>query len=125
MIFCFDIDGTISANPEVFKTIMKSLVDAGHTVYPLTGMIASGTVMNSRQFESFRENQLKTFGLEKDTHYTDVVVCVAEKIEDCGLLKGKFCKENGVAFMVEDTQIYHDAIIGESPNTLCLRMPVL
>lgn len=30
MTFCFDIDGTISERPQVFREIMKSLVDAGH-----------------------------------------------------------------------------------------------
>lgn len=125
MIFCFDIDGTISAKPDIFKTIMKSLVDAGHIVYPLTGMVATGTIMDAKQFEDFRERQLLMLGLEKGKHYTDLVICVGERIEDCGAIKGKFCKEKGVSFMVEDTQIYHDAIIGASPETLCLRMPNL
>lgn len=125
MIFCFDIDGTISSKPEVFKEIMSSLLRAGHEVFPLTAMQANGWVGTESQFEQMRIDQLKSFGIEKDQDYTDVVVCVSPTLDGCGELKGQFCNQKNVAFMVEDTKIYSDQIKKYSPNTLCLGMPSL
>lgn len=97
---------------------MKSLFQAGHAVYPLTG-----TVIGFNQTgEDYRIAQLKSFGLTKGEHYTDVVVCEGVSPEDCGEMKGKFCKDNNVIFMVEDTQIYIDSIRKHSPRTTNLKM---
>lgn len=120
MIYCFDVDGTLSENSHVWAPLMKSLMDSGHTVYPLTGTISGHPYQTD---EAYRVRQLKTYGMEKGEHYTDVVLCVGRSVEDCGDLKGKFCKEQGVAFMVEDTGIYAASIKKYSPETLCLRMP--
>lgn len=119
MIFCFDIDGTITEKPQVFKTIMNSLVKAGHEVYPLTGTIVGW----NQTGDEYRINQLKSMGIEKGTDYTDVVVCVEQTVNGVGDLKGNFCKTKNVDFMIEDTGIYADSIKKFSPNTLCLRMP--
>ena len=35
--WCFDLDGTISATPELMKSLMKGLRDAGHEVHVLSG----------------------------------------------------------------------------------------
>lgn len=119
MIYCFDIDGTLSEKSHVWLPLMKALMESGHMVYPLTG-----TVIGVNQSgEEYRINQLAFYGMKKGEHYTDVVVCVGNSPEDCGEMKGKFCKERGVAFMVEDTGIYAASIQRHSPETLCLRMP--
>jgi len=120
LIFCFDIDGTISEKPGVYREIMKSLVQSGHIVYPLTAMQDS---VARDHYESMRLEQLMRMGLDRGVHFTDVVVCVAPTLEGCGDLKGKFCKNKGVVFMVEDTAMYAESIERISPETLCLRMP--
>lgn len=119
MNFCFDIDGTISARPDIFRTLMKSLLDSGHLVFPLTAMQDSEM---RDHYEQMRLFQLKNLGLEKGIHFTDVVVCVAPTLDGCGRLKGIFCKENDVVWMVEDTPLYRDEIAKESPSTLCVMM---
>lgn len=123
MIYCFDIDGTISEKPNVFRSMMEALVKAGHTVYPLTGMVYSSTPFPPEDYEQFREKQMTSFGFEKGRDYQDIVIVCGNSPQDCGELKGKFCKEQGVHFMVEDTGIYAESIKRHSPETLCLRMP--
>lgn len=118
MTFTFDIDGTISSKPDVFREIMTGLLNLGHDVYPLTG-----TVVGVNQTgEEYRINQLKSLGIEKGKHYTDVVVCQANSVEEVGELKGDFCKKFGSKLLVEDSDIYIDSVNRRSPETLCLRM---
>src|SRR4029077_15824406 len=119
MIYCFDIDGTLSERPMIFATVMEALLKAGHQVYPLTAAMSSW----GPDIEARRLAQLSKLGFEKGIHFTDVVVCVAGTLESCGNLKGQFCKDMNVSLMVEDTSIYADAIKRLSPATLCLRMP--
>lgn len=118
MIFCFDIDGTISVHPDSFREMMLGLFKLGHEVYPLMG-----TVVGVNQTgEEYRINQLKSLGLEKGTHYTDVVVCQGNSVEEVGELKGDFCKERKAKLLIEDTDIYIESVLRRSPETLCLRM---
>lgn len=119
MVFCFDIDGTISARQEVFREIMRSLRNSGHTVYALTG-----TVIGFNQTgEEYRIDQLRSHGLEKGVDYDDVVVCVGTSPEVVGEMKGEFCRDKEVALLVEDTDIYIASVNKHTKNkTLCLRM---
>lgn len=119
MIYCFDVDGTISAHPAIFKEIMRGLLAIGHEVYPLTG-----TLTGHPDPEESRYKQLASFGINRGEHYTDVVVCEGSWWGECGELKGRFCKEKGVVFMVEDTDPFIESIKKHSPETLCLRMPL-
>lgn len=118
MVFCFDIDGTISAKPIVFKEIMRSLMRCGHEVYPLTAM----REYEGSPYEDIRINQLASFDLHKGIDFTDVVVCVSSTLDGCGSLKGKFCSDMKAVMMVEDTDLYINEIKKVSDGTLCLRM---
>lgn len=123
LVFCFDVDGTITANPSVFRAIMASLIDAGHTVYPLTGSLEAGHC-NHQDLLRYRTNQLAMLGIIKGKHYTKISIAVGNTFEDVAQIKGKFCKEVGSAFMVEDVDLFINGIKQHSPETLCLRMPV-
>lgn len=37
MVCCIDLDGTISADPEFYRSEMRGLMDRGHTIHVLTG----------------------------------------------------------------------------------------
>jgi len=123
VIYCFDIDGTISARPKIFKEIMLGLKKLGHTVYPLTGMVLPASSVMDDLLETMRHGQLEALGLKKGEDYDDVVIVLGKNLDDCGQLKGKFCKEHRVDFMVDDTQLYVDGINEQSPDTLVLKMP--
>lgn len=123
MIYCFDVDGTLTERPDIFGPMMKALIDAGHTVYPLTGMTYATTPFPPDECTPWREAQLESLGIKRGRDYTEVVVVCGNTVQECGELKGDFCKEKKVNFMVEDTGIYADSIKKHSPETLCLRMP--
>lgn len=118
MTFTFDIDGTISSSPDVFRAIMESLVQCGHDVFPLTGTVIGCHPTG----EEYRIKQLLSMGFEKGKHYTDVVVCEGQSPEDVGKMKGDFCKDRESRLLVEDTDIYIESVKRKSPGTLCLRV---
>lgn len=122
MVFCFDVDGTITAAPIVFRNVMSALINAGHEVYPLTGSLEAGTV-DSQVLLRYRTHQLGCLGIVKGKHYTEIAIAVGKTFEDVAQIKGKFCKEKNSAFMVEDVDLFIDGIKQHSPSTLCLRMP--
>lgn len=123
-VFCFDVDGTITAAPAVFRTIMESLLKAGHKVYPLTGSLEAATA-NHQSLLQYRTNQLASYGFIKGKHYTEISIAVGNTFDDVAQIKGKFCKEVGSALMVEDVDLFINGIKQHSPDTLCLRMPVI
>lgn len=124
LVFCFDVDGTITASPLVFRTIMESLVKDGHEVYPLTGSLEAG-VADPQDLLRYRTHQLELLGIIKGKHYTQIAIALGKTFEDVAQIKGKFCKEKKATFMVEDVDLFINGIKEHSPNTLCLRMPIV
>lgn len=124
MVFCFDVDGTITASPIVFKTIMGALIDAGHEVYPLTGSLEAG-VADPQDLLRYRTHQLGCLGIVKGKHYTQIAIALGKTFEDVAQIKGKFCKEKKAVSMVEDVDLFISGIKQHSPDTLCLRMPLV
>lgn len=117
MRFAVDIDDTVTKWPEEFKAIMESLKMSGHDVYMLTG----GMDPQSAN-ERYRENQLKKLGIERNTHYDDIHICVSDTYNGVAKLKGKFCKENEINVDFDDQYEYQDEIRKLSPKTMCLEV---
>lgn len=124
MVFCFDVDGTITANPSVFRAIMASLMAVGHKVYPLTGSLERGSVTH-QDLLRYRTHQLGMLGIVKGKHYTEISIAIGNTFEDVAQIKGQFCKEVGSSLMVEDVDLFINGIKQHSPDTLCLRMPIV
>jgi hypothetical protein len=120
MIFCFDVDGTITAQPDIFKEIMRGLKAIGHTVYVLTGTILGSDPTPQES----RDRQLGDLGFKEGEHFDEIIICQGYNWADCGELKGQFCKEKGVDFMIDDADPFIDSINRWSPNTLCVKMPL-
>jgi len=118
MIYCFDMDGTLTASPKVLGGIMKSLKKDGHTVYILTGSLGE---TEDKNLEEYRLNQAKLLGLERDW-FDDIVSCVYPSFEGVAELKGKFCKNYKVDFLIDDMALYIQAVKANSPNTLTVTM---
>lgn len=97
---------------------MKSLYDTGHRVIVLTGTVIG---VNQTGMD-YRINQLRSLGLEKNVHFSEVTICQGGSVEEVGVMKGMFCRDEGVALMIEDTDIYIESIKEQSPTTLNLRM---
>lgn len=115
MIFCFDMDGTLTAHPKVLGEIMKSLKKSGHKVYILTGSLGETPY---DQLQKYRLDQAKSLGIIPEDHFDDIVSCVDSTFEGVANLKGRFCLEQKVDFVIDDMSLYIQAIRKESPETL-------
>lgn len=117
MTFCFDMDGTLTRHPKVLGEIMKSLKSSGHTVYILTGSLGETP---PDKLIAYRLNQAKGLGLKSLEHFDDIVSCVDPSFDGVAKLKGVFCRENKVDWVVDDMPLYIQHIKHESPDTVTL-----
>ena len=101
MNFGFDIDGTISAAPDIFATIMRSLIAAGHGVHVLSG---TGDTVITDHYDRRRE-QLAAWGIP----YTALkIVCNPHHLQ----AKADYCREHDIVMMFEDSVPYTRSIMG-------------
>jgi len=116
-VIAVDIDGTATAAPEVFQVLLKSLMDAGHEVYMLTGALTSdspgGTI-------SSRIEQLITCGLHRGIHFVDVHIFIDKDVRIIARMKADFCQRHGAILFIDDSDLYQETVMVHSPNTFRL-----
>lgn len=115
MIFCFDMDGTLTKHPEVLGEMMASLKKNGHIVYILTGSLGETPLA---QLNAYRLKQASELGIHPETHFDDIVSCVYPSFEGVAKLKGVFCRENKVDWVIDDMALYIQNIKERSPETV-------
>lgn len=113
MNFGFDIDGTISASPQVYALLIEALHDAGHGIYIITGTM--DPVVTLTHYEQ-RIHQLMTWGIPPGT-YTLFIVNAPNHVAE----KARLCKGYAIKMMFEDSETYAQAI--NAAGTLCVLMP--
>jgi hypothetical protein len=120
MFFVFDIDDTITEYPEVLSEVMKSLKQAGHKVFCLTG---NGRGDSDYEVDSAeRVNQLKKYGVQKGVDYDSVVACNSDDPKEIAVKKGEWCKQNNVDLVIDDMDAYIKEIKRASPNIVALHL---
>lgn len=112
MHVAFDIDGTLTSNPEMMRRLISSLRAAGHQVSILTGSIGPGD-LNTRQ------EQLKRLGIFRDIHFRELCICEGANIQEVADGKGVFCRDLCVDMIFEDSPLYLTAVRRISPTTVC------
>jgi hypothetical protein len=111
VIFGFDIDGTISAAPEVFAAIMEALLERGHEVHVITGQTREVTNADVER----RVAQLAALGIFWGQHFDKLHLAGApDWIAD----KAAYCRDHKVDFMFEDSVLYAKAISAWCPVTV-------
>lgn len=100
MNFGFDIDGTIGAAPEAYTAMIAALLSAGHECHVITGTMDPEVTPDHM---SKRALQLQRYGLE---WWTKLHIVTAPH----ALNKAKYCQENNIVFMFEDSPAYADEI---------------
>lgn len=103
-----DIDGTITRWPAACKAVLDAFPDA----VILTGNIENGATQE--QFVTARREQLRQYIGETDR---DIVVCVGCSVPDVARLKGEYCRDNSIGMLLDDSDIYLDAVAKISPAT--------
>ena len=84
-----DIDGTITAEPEMFSILSRGLKEKGHNVYILT--------FRHEEYRDSTEAELKEMGIVHDGLY------MGENIIDLAL-KAKIAKELNLDILFEDNE---------------------
>ena len=99
----FDVDGTITKNPDLFKVIMKSLKERA-IVYILTG---NG---NDYMPKKKRLEQLESLGITHE--YYDKLILASAKgkkalpVREVAIEKGRICKEMKIDMLIDDMDSY-------------------
>lgn len=100
MIFCFDIDGTISTYPVAMSVLMQGIQAAGGQV-----VVLSGHTADTATEDAIAEKQQLLSQLGCD-HYTELVV-VANPKNKVADLKVAYMRQRGADVLVDDN---HDNI---------------
>ena len=103
-----DIDGTITRWPVACKAILAVFADA----VILTGNLHNG--MTQAQLVAGRVEQLRPYIGEATNR---IVVCVGSSVQEVGRIKGEFCRDNLIDLLIDDSDIYLDAVRRISPGT--------
>ena len=112
MNFGFDIDGTITAEPEAYAAIMASLTAAGHWCHVITGTMDDAV---TDDHTAKRRAQLEKHGILPGVHWNYLHIVTAPH----AINKAKYCEQRDIRMLFEDS----DAYIEECRKvTRCLRM---
>jgi hypothetical protein len=98
MKIAVDIDGTIDANPNELRSIMGSLIAAGHYVVVLTG--TSGLAPTQSEWQEKR-NYLSSLGC--GSVWNELVI-VDPTQGDTADLKANYCVSNGVDVLIDNNK---------------------
>lgn len=88
MICCVDLDGTVSADPEFYRSEMRGLMDRGHAVHVLTG--------NPKA-----EQELSELGMEKGRDYTRCAIVPRTGI---AAFKVAYMKQVGATHLIDNSR---------------------
>lgn len=111
MMVGIDFDGTITRYPEALKKIANDIMRDGLNVVVILTAAAGELLMCDRPVEVRR--RVNRLGWQDGVHYCEIHCCEGHE-------KGKYCKENNIDLMIDDSREYLDRVKRESPSTICL-----
>lgn len=88
MIACYDMDGTINADPEFYRCEMRGLMDAGHQVHVLTGNVHA-------------EHQLAQHGLVRGRDFSHLAVVPEKHI---AAVKAAYMQHVGATHLIDNNK---------------------
>lgn len=121
MKVAIDIDGTLTVWPNELGMLAASLLAAEHEVIILTGFSVSVSNPQSADMAALidcREKQLQLLGLNKYVEDFCIKVCVGRNSAEVAELKGAFCRDAGVNWLIDDSPDYCAVVRRLSPGTL-------
>ena len=104
----FDLDGTLT-KPAIAQ-LANDLFDAGHEIYVITGGLAD----TGEWTEEARQKLLESLGVR----YTEIVRCLAPTLAEIAQIKNQACKERNIILMIDDWDIYLNAIEAQTLKVL-------
>ena len=98
MKIAVDVDGTIDANPDEMRSIMGSLMQAGHTVVVLTG---TATTTATKKDWDQKVAYLRSVGCGA---VWDQLVVLAHDKGELADVKAAWCADNGVDVLIDNNK---------------------
>ena len=118
MTIAFDVDGTLTGFPEMFKELMVQIgPQEGGAYTGFTRIVLTGCLSSSPTSPAQRQEQLARLGIMKGEHYDELLVVQAPTTDGVAAGKGVVCRERNVALMFEDTKEWIPIIKTVSPGT--------
>lgn len=87
-----DIDGTVTAMPDVFRPMCASLIAAHHHVYIVTAAMPDRD-HPSRNTRAGRQAQLAHYGMHLGTHYDAICLAWGDDRREVAQAKAKLCQD--------------------------------
>jgi hypothetical protein len=116
-----DVDGVILARPDVFVPFITALMQGGAEVVILTSHMSR--LEERLDVESVKEESLAkvrpAFGSRP---LPWVQVCIGRSHADIAMLKGAYCKEHGIDFMIDNNELYCYAARRSAPQVVCFKV---
>ena len=88
-----DIDGTITAMPDVFRTICRSLMARGNRVYIVTAQRTDHHNDPQRTTPQGRQRHLENLGFRLGIHYNSIVMCPGDSPAAVAQAKKHACEQ--------------------------------
>lgn len=101
MNFGVDIDGTITAMPEVFQAICSSLMARGHHVYIVTAAM-HGHHNEAKNTHVGRQQQLAELGMQLGVHYTSIRLAWGSDRKGVAQAKRSICQEEHLCVLFDN-----------------------
>lgn len=109
MNYGFDLEGTLDAEPEMFRNLCSALVAADEGVYVITAYYHPEGGVDVNQ-EQIRYKQLNDIGFIQGIHYTEMKFAPGVTARGQGNRKQSICADLEIRLMFEDRQIFADEI---------------
>lgn len=99
MRFGVDIDGTITAMPEVFRCLCRNAIRCGDQVFVITAGIAGH---GAKDTEVGRQRELAALGMRLGVHYTRIFLAHGADRREVAAAKAELCRNLHVDVMFDN-----------------------
>lgn len=96
-----DIDGTVTAMPEVFRTMSHALMADHHHVYIVTAAMPDRNHPEKNTLAG-RQRELETYGMKPGVNYDQIVLAWGEYRRQVAEAKARICKEMRLDLMIDN-----------------------
>lgn len=117
MTAAFDLDGTISAYPQICGFLAHGIRRNGGKVVVLTGAVRGVGPGHDR---AFRMNQLHEVNWNVGVDFDELVIAVGDDVSDVAREKAKWMKENSAEIFIDDTALFLMEAKKTNPGMLVL-----
>ena len=120
MKVAIDVDGTLTAYPEVVADLVDALSRTGNSVMFLTGNASPDPYKVDRdEVRRLRREQVQSLARVSDPV---IHVCFVRNSKEAAIEKAEYCYANGIALFIDDAPDYCEAVKAKCPAAMVLHV---